>query len=188
MSAPLTADERRLLLRLARAAVTAGARDEPPPEPTAFGPLTPALQARRGAFVTLHSGGRLRGCIGYIEGVKPLAEAIVDNALAAAFRDPRFAPVAANELDDLEIEISALTPLRAVGGWRDIQVPRHGVVLVRGHHRSVFLPQVAAEQGWNRDTMLSQLALKAGLPADAWREGATFRVFEADVFAEKELA
>ena len=184
MSSPLTAAEKTLLLRLVRAVVTAGARDEPPPEPAGFGTLTTALLENRGAFVTLHIRGRLRGCIGYIEGVKPLAEAIVDNALSAAFKDPRFAPVTADELPDLEIEISALTPLRTVGSWREIHVPHHGVVLTRGPNKSVFLPQVAEAEGWDRDTMLSHLAEKAGLPPDAWREGATFQIFEADVFSE----
>ncbi|MBU0740750.1 AmmeMemoRadiSam system protein A [bacterium] len=193
MSKPLTAAEKSLLLRLARAVVTAGAHGEPLPEPAALGPLTASLQENRGAFVTLHlvtphHGCQLRGCIGYIEDVKPLADAIVDNALSAAFKDPRFTPVTDDELEDLEIEISALTPLRAVGSWRDIQVPRHGVVLTRGTSKSVFLPQVAEEQGWDRDTLLSHLALKAGLSPDAWREGAAFQVFEADVFSEKELA
>lgn len=187
MSEPLTDAAKARLLQMARTAITAGAAGEPvsAPEPDLD---LPALGETRGVFVTLHLGGRLRGCIGYIEGVRPLAEAVVDNALSAAFRDPRFDPVVADEVADLEIEISALTPLRAVGGWRDIQVPRHGVVLTCGPNKSVFLPQVAEEQGWDRDTMLSHLALKAGLAPDAWREGAAFQVFEADVFAEKELA
>lgn len=185
MSMSLTADEKRTLLELARATITAKANGEALPAPP---PSTPALAETRGAFVTLHSNGRLRGCIGYIEGVRPLAEAIVDNALSAAFRDPRFEPVVADEVAGLEIEISALTPLRAVGSWRDIQVPRHGVALTRGPRKAVFLPQVAAEEGWDRDTMLAHLAMKAGLPPDAWREGAAFQVFEADVFSEKELA
>ncbi len=185
MSASLTTAEKAYLLELARGVITAEASGDTAP---ALETLTPALQENRGAFVTLHSGGQLRGCIGYIEGVKPLAEAIVDNALSAAFRDPRFTSVTAGEVPDLEIEISALTPLRDVASWRDILVPRHGVVLTRGPNKSVFLPQVAAEQGWDRDTMLSHLAMKAGLSPDAWREGAAFRVFEAEIFAEKELA
>ena len=185
MSAPLTVDEKRVLLELARAAITSEASDTESP---AVPESTPALAETRGAFVTLHSGGRLRGCIGYIEGVRPLVEAVVDNALSAAFRDPRFEPVTAREVAGLDIEISALTPLRAVGSWRDILIPRHGVVLTRGPRKAVFLPQVAAEEGWDRDTMLSHLAAKAGLPPDAWREGATFQVFEAEVFSEKELA
>ena len=184
MSAPLTADEKRLLLRLARAAVVAGAGEAPLPAPGDFGDLTPALRETRGAFVTLRAGGHLRGCIGHIEGIRPLAETVLDNALSAAFRDPRFAPVAAEEVANLQIEISALTPLRPVGSWRDIEVPRHGVLLARGARRAVFLPQVAAEQGWDRDTLLDRLARKAGLPDDGWRRGAELYTFRAVIFGD----
>lgn len=185
MSAPLTADEKTYLLTLARGVITAEAAGERGPIPEA---RTAGLSENRGAFVTLHRGGQLRGCIGYIEGIKPLVGTVADNALSAAFRDPRFAPVGAGEVGDLRIEISALTPLRPVDHWRDIEIPRHGVVLACGPRRSVFLPQVAAEEGWDRDTMLSHLAMKAGLEPDAWREGASFQVFEAEVFAEEETA
>jgi AmmeMemoRadiSam system protein A len=133
-------------------------------------------------FVTLHRQGRLRGCIGYIEGIKPLAEAVVDNGRSAAVGDPRFAPVTAGELDQLEIEVSALTPLRPVSGPEDIEIGRHGIVLAKGGRRAVFLPQVAPEQGWDLTTTLGHLALKAGLGPDGWQEGARFEVFEAEVF------
>ena len=182
MNTPLTADERAYLLELARSVITAEASNEPGPRPEA---RTAALAEDRGAFVTLHIWDKLRGCIGYIEGVKPLVEAIADNALAAAFRDPRFGPINVAEVSDLHIQISALTPLRLVGHWRDIEIPRHGVVLTRGANKGVFLPQVAKEEGWDRDTLLSHLAMKADLDQDAWREGASFQVFEAEVFAEK---
>lgn len=182
MSAPLTADERRRLLDLARAVIEAEATGAVAPHPKAD---TPALAETRGAFVTLHAADRLRGCIGYIEGVKPLVEAVADNARAAAFRDPRFAPVDASELDGILIEISALTPLTPVRSWRDIEIPRHGVVLSRGGRRAVFLPQVAGEEGWDRGTMLTHLSLKAGLAPESWREGASFHVFEAEVFGEE---
>lgn len=187
MTPPLTAEEKTYLLDLARRVIVAEAAGTPVPEPEV---RTEALAEKRGAFVTLHSdvpgvGRRLRGCIGYIEGVRPLARTVADNALAAAFRDPRFAPVDASEVDDLHLEISALTPLRPVAHWRDIEIPRHGVVLSSAGRRSVFLPQVAAEEGWDRDTLLSHLAMKAGLEPDAWREDAAFQVFEAEVFAEE---
>ena len=185
MNVPLTPDEKRRLLALARAVIAAEAAGEPVPPPEAD---TPALAEARGTFVTLHLDGRLRGCIGYIEGVKPLVEAVVDNALAAAFRDPRFPPVDAEELAEIDLEISALTPLQPVPDWRDIEIPRHGVVLAKDGRRSVFLPQVAAEQGWNRETMLAHLSAKAGLDPLAWREGATFHVFEAEVFGEEDVS
>ncbi len=182
MSTPLTDDEKTYLLELARAVITAEAKGDPGPTPET---RTSVLAENRGAFVTLHLWGRLRGCIGYIEGIKPLVEAVADNALAAGFRDPRFGRINATELSDLHIQISSLTPLRPVDHWRDIEIPRHGVVLTSGVNKGVFLPQVAKEEGWDRDTMLSHLAMKADLDRDAWREGASFLVFEAEVFAEK---
>lgn len=188
-AAPLTDDERKLLLALARAVIEATAAGRASPAPAQFAaelglPLTPALRQKRGAFVTLTSGGRLRGCIGTIEGIQPLAAAVADNAAAAASRDPRFHPVAVAELPRLRIEISALTALRPVADASEIEIGRHGIVLAKGRARAVFLPQVAPEQGWNRETTLDHLAMKAGLPPDAWRVGARFQVFEAEVFAE----
>ena len=189
MSDSLSPAVMRYLLRLARAAVTAAAAGRRPPDPAAVPGWEevrddPVLREPRGAFVTLHRDGRLRGCIGYIQGIKPLLEAVVDNAVAAAVRDPRFLPVTPDEVPHLQVEVSVLSPLRPVAHWREIEIPRHGVVLRRGPAQAVFLPQVAAEQGWDRETTLSHLALKAGLPPDAWREGAEFAVFTADVFAE----
>ena len=186
-SARLTADEQRFLRSLARLAVQAAVKGERPPDAHALAaaaglPLEPRLTARRGAFVTLTSGGRLRGCIGYIEGVKPLIDAVADNGRSAAVRDPRFPAVTPEELDDLDLEISALTPLVEVAGPDDIVIGRHGVCLAKGGRQAVFLPQVAPVQGWDRDTTLTQLALKAGLGPDGWRQGAEFRVFEAHVF------
>ncbi len=144
--------------------------------------LDPRLNSHRGAFVTLTTDGRLRGCIGYIEGIKPLVNAVADNGRSAAIGDPRFAPVTSGELPDIHIEVSALTPMEPVAGPEEIVIGRHGVILVKEDRRAVFLPQVAPEQGWDRDTTLTHLAIKAGLDPDAWREGAEFLVFEADVF------
>jgi AmmeMemoRadiSam system protein B/AmmeMemoRadiSam system protein A len=186
---PLTADERAFLVRLARRAAAAAATSEPPCDPAVVAAelglaLSPRLLAPRGAFVTLHRGGQLRGCIGFIEPVAPLVRAVVDNAMSAAVRDSRFPPLREDELDDLEVEVSALTPLREVSGPREIIPGRHGILLRRGRRQAVFLPQVATEQGWDLATTLDHLALKAGLPADAWREGCTFEVFEAEICRE----
>ena len=131
--------------------------------------------------MTLTRDGRLRGCIGYIEGIKPLVEAVVDNAASAATGDPRFPPVGEDELADLHVEVSALTPLRPVDGPGEIEIGRHGIVLAKAGRQAVFLPQVAPEQGWDRDTTLENLALKAGLPTDAWRQDCRFQVFEAEI-------
>ncbi len=185
----LTADERRLLLDLARAVVEATARGDRPPDPLRWcaredRTITPRLERHAGAFVTLERGGRLRGCIGHIEPICSLLQSVADNAAAAASRDPRFPPVGPDELDDLELEISVLTPLRPVAGPADIEIGRHGILLQKGPARSVFLPQVAVEQGWDLPTTLTHLALKAGLPADGWRRGARFEVFEAEIVHE----
>ncbi len=143
-----------------------------------------------GAFVTLnHRGiragdpGRLRACMGVIEAKQPLADAVVQAAVWAA-QDPRFPRLTAGELDGLEIEVSVLSPARAVAGPAVIEVGVHGVILSKGGKRALFLPQVATEQGWDRTAMLDHLALKAGLPAGGWRDGASFEVFTAQVFGE----
>lgn len=182
-------DERRFLLALARQAVTAAAAGTQLPDPAdvaaSFGlDLGARFAEPCGAFVTLTSDGRLRGCIGYIEGIKPLVEAIVDNAVSAATGDPRFPAVTPEDVPGLHVEVSALTPLRPVDGPQDIEIGRHGILLSRGHNRAVFLPQVAPSQGWDLETTLSQLALKAGLASDAWRTGCSFQVFEAEILEE----
>ena len=179
MSTHLTDADRELLRELARQAVAAAARGEdPPPLP----PLDGILGEPRGVFVTLTRSGALRGCIGSLVGRLPLAESVRESGRNAAVNDPRFPPLSPGELDGLDLEVSVLSPLTDVDGPEAIAVGRHGVLLRHGNRQAVFLPQVAPEQGWDRDTMLAQLALKAGLPADAWRSGATFRVFTADVF------
>ncbi len=183
----LSAEERSYLRDLAWRAVEAAARGEPPPDPEAVArehglPPDPRLLAPRGAFVTLHSGPRLRGCIGTIVGREPIGPAVADSARAAAVEDPRFAPLSPDELSNISLEVSALTPLREVDGPGAIELGRHGILLAKQGRQAVFLPQVAGEQGWDLATTLAQLCRKAGLPTDAWREGARFHVFEAEVF------
>jgi AmmeMemoRadiSam system protein A len=150
-----------------------------------------SLRSMAGAFVTLnHKGvepgdpGRLRACMGVIEATQPLGQAVVQAAVWAA-QDPRFPRLKAQELDGLEVEVSVLSPSKPVSGPGDIEVGTHGVILEKGRKRALFLPQVATEQGWDRETMLDHLAQKAGLPADGWRSGASFQVFTAQVFAEE---
>ena len=145
-----------------------------------------------GAFVTVNntgrrarSEGRLRACMGVMDAQQPLVDAVIQAALWAA-NDPRFPPLALDELENVEIEVSVLSPMKSVRSPRFIRVGEHGVVLAKDGRRAVFLPQVATEQGWNRDTMLDQLSLKAGLPKKAWQQGATFEVFTAQVFSELE--
>jgi len=150
-------------------------------------PLTASLQTVCGAFVTLTEHGHLRGCIGDVMPTRPLYQAVMANALNAAMRDPRFRPVEARELPLISMEISVLTPPHPVSSFREIELGRHGVVLNKAGRTALFLPQVAPEQHWTLDETLDHLSLKAGLPADAWKEGAQFNVFEAIVFGEGDV-
>lgn len=139
--------------------------------------MTPALQARTATFVTLKRGGRLRGCIGSLEPVEAMYRSVHDNAVHAALRDPRFPAVTAAEVPDLDVQISLLSPLREIDSADAFAVGKDGVILEKGRHRAVFLPEVAVEQGWNRAQMLASLSLKAGLAADGWKSGARFKTF-----------
>jgi AmmeMemoRadiSam system protein B/AmmeMemoRadiSam system protein A len=139
--------------------------------------LPEGLKAPSGAFVTLKRNGALRGCIGYIRGVKPLYQAVMENGDNAARNDRRFRPLEPGELDGLEVEVSVLSPLKPVASVDELRVGEHGIVLHKDGRAAVFLPEVATEQGWDLEETLSALASKAGLPADAWRDGASFEVF-----------
>ena len=134
--------------------------------------------------MTLHKRGELRGCIGHIEPTEPIGRVVPRCAVAACSSDSRFPPVAAGELDVIDIEISLLGPLEAIAGPQEISVGRHGLVVERGWRRGLLLPQVAAEWGWDAETLLSHTCLKAGLAHDAWRKGAQVWRFEAEVFSE----
>ncbi len=182
---PLTGEDREALLALARGTLEGYLETGRRPEPRDLGlRLTAGMRQVAGAFVTLHEGGALRGCIGEIFPRRALCDVVRDHALNAALKDPRFAPVTRGELPELRIEISVLTPPVRVDSWREIAAGRHGMVLHKQGRSAVFLPQVAAEQGWDIETTLTHLARKAGLPPDAWKEGAGFEVFEAVVFGE----
>lgn len=136
-----------------------------------------------GVFVTLNEpNGQLRGCIGNIIPVANLMASLWGRAQDAALNDPRFDPVTPEELEHLEVEISVLTPMTPIHGPEDIVIGKHGVVLRKMGRSAVFLPQVAPEQGWNVEQMLTHLSMKAGLAPQAWRSGASFQVFEAQVF------
>ena len=175
--------DRKYLLRLARETISRYLTMKMVPLPRLSSPV---LREPRGVFVTLKKREELRGCIGRMVPDRPLAELVGAMALQSAFEDPRFSPVTLRELADLEIEISVLTPMKPVSGPNDIVVGRDGVLLQKGGKSAVFLPQVAPEQGWGRDEMLDHLSRKAGLPAGAWRDGASFLTFQAIVFGEAE--
>ncbi|MBU0575407.1 MAG: AmmeMemoRadiSam system protein A [Proteobacteria bacterium] len=178
---PLTPEDKKGLLALARETISRFLTTQMVPLPRGF---SPAAMEQRGVFVTLKKHGNLRGCIGRMIPDRPLATLVGAMALQSAFEDPRFRQVALEEVPKLEIEISVLTPMKPVSGPGDIVVGRDGVLLQKGGRSAVFLPQVAPEQGWGRDEMLNQLSLKAGLPPGAWREGARFSTFQALVFGE----
>ena len=138
-----------------------------------------------GAFVTLHTSGRLRGCIGTLEAADPLIEAIKDLSISSAFRDPRFPPLTVNELEDLNIEISVLTPLEKITSIEEIEVGSHGLYAKLGARSGVLLPQVPVEQGWNREEFLEHTCRKAGLSPDEWKNGEVeFHTFAAEIFRE----
>lgn len=173
-------EDQQRLLALARLAFEARVRGETPPAVGGDGTLGQPC----GAFVTIHRLGELRGCLGRIETSAPLAETIVHLAGAVADSDPRFEPVSLMELNDIDIEISVLTPEREVRSIAEIELGRHGVIVEQGHRRGLLLPQVATEHGWDRETFVSHTCKKATLAADAWRRGARLFVFEAQVFGE----
>ncbi len=176
----LTPAEKQELHRIARTTIEKLVRGEAPPR---FTPLTPALREKRGAFVTLKKHGRLRGCIGYIQAIKPLYLTIEEMAKAAAFNDPRFPSLTAAELADVEIEISALTPLHKINDIKEIEVGKHGIYIKQGLHSGLLLPQVATDNHWDRLTFLKQTCGKAGLAPDAWQDKDTeIYIFSADIF------
>lgn len=176
--------EKKELLSVARAAIECRVQGKPLAE---CDPSTEKLKEMRGAFVSLHKKGMLRGCIGTLEPQSPLWKCVEDMAQAAAFRDPRFRPVTEDELPHLDVEISVLTPFTEVEDVEDIQVGLHGLLIRRGHQGGLLLPQVAAERNWDRTTFLQETCRKAGLPMDAWKDKDTrIYLFSADVFPEHE--
>jgi AmmeMemoRadiSam system protein A len=180
---PLPPLQRAALLGIARGAVLAHLGVKPAPALPGEGPLNEP----RGAFVSLHVGGELRGCIGTLRATDPLAQVVAHMAVAAATEDPRFPAVTAADLPGLSVSVSVLGPLSPLPDPAELRVGVHGVVVKRGYHRGVLLPEVAVREGWDRETFLKHACLKAGLPARAWQEpGCELEVFEADAFGEDE--
>ena len=148
-----------------------------------FTPTEPGLLQERGAFVTLKKHGQLRGCIGRLIAEGPLYLTVQRVAMEAAVNDARFPPVTPDELPEIEIEISVLSPLEPVEDISQIEVGKHGLLIVKGGHQGVLLPQVATEQGWDRKEFLRGVCRKAGLPEDAWKDAKLY-IFTAEVFGE----
>ncbi len=183
----LNATDRERLLRLARGTLAHVLKNGEMPTADELGvEISPAMKRLSGAFVTLHKNGRLRGCIGEIFPSRPLYECVMAQALNAGLNDHRFPRVESSELAEIDFEISVLTPPRPVDSASGIVIGTHGIILRKAGRTALYLPQVAPEQGWDLETTLAHLSEKAGLPGDAWREGASFEVFEAIVFGEKE--
>jgi AmmeMemoRadiSam system protein A len=187
MAAPVShelgGDARRWLLEWARRVIRAYLSGEAEPEPAQ---RPPEVDARRPCFVSLHTGaGELRGCIGTFDDGETLWETVSSMAIAAATRDPRFAPVRSDEVADVVIEISALTP-RAPIRADDVVVGKHGLWVSRGGRHGVLLPQVPEPYGWDRVQFLEHTCAKAGLPRHAWKDPETLlEAFEAEVFSEE---
>ena len=176
----LNEEEKKTLHQIAKTVIENKAKGKAVPD---FKVESPTLKENRGAFVTIHKRGQLRGCIGYIEGQGPLHKTIERMAEAAAFKDPRFTPVKENELPELELEISVLTPLKRITDVNEIQVGKHGIYIVKGMWAGLLLPQVATEYGWDRQTFLEHTCQKANLPSNAWKEKDTeIYIFSADIF------
>jgi AmmeMemoRadiSam system protein A len=168
------------LLSIAREALHARVAGHRPPQVLCVGPLA----LRCGAFVSIHVGHALRGCLGRLTSSAPLGATLVYLGGAVADSDPRFPPVVPDELPLLQIEISLLSPERPVSSPEEVTIGRHGVVVEQGRSRGLLLPQVAAASGWNPETFVQHACVKAGLPQNAWKTGARLLVFEARIFGE----
>ena len=176
----LTSHEKKYLHDLVAAVIKARLEGFAVPDEV---PESAVLREKRGAFVTLKKNGELRGCIGYIEAYKPLYQTIREMALAAAFNDPRFPELKAQEWPEIEVEISVLTPLREIDDPDIVEVGKHGLLIRHADSTGLLLPQVALEYGWSREEFLAHTCNKAGLAADCWRRSGTrLYIFSADIF------
>ena len=173
-------DERSLLIAAAHLAIASalGSQDISLEPPSAH------LGESRGVFTTLYWKGELRGCVGYALPITSLYRAVIETARGAAFDDPRFAPVTPEELPDLKVSLSVLSPLKAIRP-EEVEIGLHGLLVTLGQRRGLLLPQVPLEHGWDRIQFLEQTCRKAGLPGDAWKSGATLQAFTAEVFGEE---
>ena len=199
-AADLTDDDKEELLGLARKTILYAVEKRRAPQASELGvTISDTMKRPRAAFVTLKKDvvlrkdgnlqpekiSQLRGCIGDIFPQRPLYKSVIINAINAAFRDSRFPPVTRAECNDITIEISALTAPKPIASPDQIRIGIDGIVLRKNGRSAVYLPQVAPEQGWDLNQTLTNLSLKARLPGDAWKEGASFLVFQAVVFGEE---
>lgn len=177
----LTEETRRSLLAIARREIEHAARENKPWRPPEE--HSPALLQTRACFVSLHKHGQLRGCVGQVTARLPLYQAVAESAYSASREDPRFPPVESDEVAEIEIEISVLSPFAPIRP-QDVEVGRHGLVLTRDLARGLFLPQVPETYGWDRQRYLDELCRKAHMEPEAWKHGASLQAFTAEVFGE----
>lgn len=180
----LTESDKRLLLRVARDAIDATLHGDQyllPVDAPSY------LFDRRAAFISLHIDDNLRGCIGSIEARETLLGNVKVNAVNAAFHDPRFEPITPEEFAQIDIEISCIEPAWAIASLDEFVVGSQGIIMEKDGNRAIFLPQVASDQGWDKQATLEHLSRKAGLSSDAWRHGARFSIFESTCFSEHDF-
>ena len=178
--------DRIALLKLARDTLEAYFSRKTQPE---FRTSRRALLERKGAFVSLHRGEELRGCIGQLYPDRELCKVVQQCVLSAALEDSRFVPIVQEEVPDLSIEISVLSPFRRIGAAEEVEVGRHGLYIVRGQHRGLLLPQVAIQYNWDRTKFLEQTCRKAGLAETAWRDPRSIiHTFEAEIFSDLDIS
>jgi len=175
----LTGYEKKTLLKLARNCIKNALEGNPINEALLYPIKTLALSQISGAFVTLNKKDDiLRGCIGRIITTDPLYKTVAEMSKASAFKDSRFSPLTKEELKNVVIDITVLTPPQKVENYNKIVLGKHGIILKKEGLSAVFLPQVPLSFGWNLNTTLEHLSLKAGLSKDDWKEECSFEVFE----------
>lgn len=176
-SSPYTEEERKELINIAKKAITDYVLNKSEPE---IEVKNPKFKTDGAVFVTIKKHGFLRGCIGHIHAIMPLYQSIIKNAVAACSGDPRFSPMTKEDLKDMEVEISILSPFIHIKDAKNIQVGKHGLYIIKGMHSGLLLPQVATEFGWNREEFLEHVCSKAGLPKDAWKDAELY-TFTAEI-------
>ena len=174
-----TAEERSILLKLAHTAIESTLTGQK----ISLDPPSPHLAELRGAFTTIYVRGELRGCVGYVLPVHSLYRTVAETARSAAFEDTRFLPISGEETADLEVSLSILSPTQTIRP-EEVEIGKHGLLISQHGRRGLLLPQVPVEHGWDRVIFLEQTCRKAGLPMDAWQQGATLEAFTAEVFGE----
>ncbi len=181
MEKPLNSSQKKFLLDLARQSIEAFLKKG---KHLQLEPEDQELRKFRGAFVTLKKNNELRGCIGFPLPIKPLYETVAESAVAAATQDFRFPRLTVEELPEISIEISALSLPRQIKDISEIKIGKHGIIVSKGLHKGLLLPQVPLEWKWNLETYLCHGCLKAGLGEDEWKKGAQIEIFEAEIFSD----